>query len=271
MHLAKQKPLAVNYTYMKTNTTMNKLTKTLLLSAGILAVTASANAQSMMKKDIAGTMQLQGMFRESKLGQLNGILGANGLPALPDNNYWLNLSMNHVNKQFIMESGIGGSFTSTSAPNTANGIYTKYNQFQVYGRMGYNVAKSENMRLFPFVGLNASQAVLRIRDDRRTQNTSDFSAELLNSTSSKTIWNPRFGLEFGGGFDYLIGVKDKQVENYTIHRYIPIGVRIGYYLQTSNSNWRIDNNYNLNNGPNNKQSNVFVNLNIGLGYKVQHR
>nr|ALG05211.1 hypothetical protein [uncultured bacterium 4C6] len=168
-----------------------------------------------------------------------------------------------------MEDGIGASFTSTSAPNNTNGIYAKYNQFQIYGRAGYNISKSENIRLFPFVGINLSQAMLRIRDDRRMQNTSDFSSELLNSTSSKTIWNPRFGLEFGAGFDYLIGVKDKKIDNYTIRRYIPVGVRIGYYLQTSNSNWKVEGNHNLNNGPNNKQSNVFVNVNIGLGYKVQ--
>jgi hypothetical protein len=248
---------------------MNKLIKTLLLSAGIVAISVSANAQRTMSKEISGTMQLQGMFRESKLGQLNGILNANGIPALPDNNYWLNLSMNHMHKRMVMENGIGASITSTSAPNSTNGIHAKYNQFQIYGRAGYNIAKSENMRLFPFVGINLSQAMLRIRDDRRVQSTSDFSSELLNSTSSKTIWNPRFGLEFGGGFDYLIGVKDKKIDNYTIHRYIPVGVRIGYYLQTSNSNWRVEGNHNLNNGPNNKQSNVFVNINIGLGYKVQ--
>ncbi len=248
---------------------MKTYTKTLFFAVAITASSMVANAQRMMSKEVAGTMQLQGMFRESKLGQLNGILNANGIPSLPDNNYWLNLSMNHIYNRVIIEDGIGASFTSTSAPNNANGIYAKYNQFQVFGRAGYNVVKDDNMRLFPFVGLNLSQAMLRIRDDRRTQSTSDFSTELLNSTSSKTLWNPRFGLEFGAGFDYLIGVKDKKIDNYTIHRYIPIGVRLGYYLQTSNSNWKIDGNYNLNNGPNNKQSNVFVNINIGLGYKVQ--
>ena len=177
--------------------------------------------------------------------------------------------MNHVQKRFVFEDGIGASFTSTSAPNSTNGIHAKYNQFQIYGRAGYNVSTNENIRAFPFVGLNFSQALLRIRDDRRTQSTSDFSNELLNLTASKTLWNPRFGLEFGGGFDYLIRAKDKKMDNYTIHRNIPIGVRIGYYLQASNSNWKIEGDYNLNNGPTNKQSGVFVNVNIGLGYKVQ--
>lgn len=247
---------------------MNQLTKKLLLSAGMFAIAATASAQS-TQKEIAGTMQVQGMYRQGNLGQLNGILNANGIPSLPDNNYWLNLSMNHIYKRWVWENGIGASFTSTSAANTANGIKAKYNQYQIYGRAGYNVATTQKMRAFPFVGLNLSAAMLRIRDDNRTQNVSDFSPELLNLTASKTLWNPRFGLEFGAGFDYLIGMKDKVVDNYTIHRSVPIGVRFGYYLQTSNNNWKVDNNYNLNNGPSNKQNGVFVNVNIGLGYKLQ--
>jgi hypothetical protein len=235
----------------------------------MLAMAATASAQSTEKKEIAGTMQIQGMYRQSKLGPLNDVLNANGIPSLPDNNYWLNLSMNHVYKRWIWENGIGASFMSNSAPNTTNGIKAKYNQYQIYGRAGYNVATTEKMRAFPFVGLNFSAARLRIKDDNRTHSTSDFSPELLNLSASKTLWNPRFGLEFGAGFDYLIGVKDKVVDNYTIHRSLPIGVRFGYYLQTSSNQWRFDDNYKLNNGPNNKQSNVFVNVNIGLGFKVQ--
>ncbi len=249
-------------------TTLKKLTGKLVLSVAILLMAGMANAQD-MSKEIAGTMQIQGMYRPGKLGQLNGILNANGIPSLPDNNYWLNLSMNHVHNRWIMEDGIGASFMSTSAANTTNGIKAKYSQYQIYGRAGYNVATTEKMRAFPFVGLNLSAAMLNIRDDKRTQSTSDFSTELLNSTASKTLWNPRFGLEFGAGFDYLVAVKDKKMDNYTIHRSLPIGVRFGYYLQTSNSNWKIDEKYNLQNGPNNKQSNVFVNVNIGLGYKVK--
>jgi hypothetical protein len=248
---------------------MKKLNNLLLLVTGMLTIASAANAQGMMDKEISGTMQIQGMYRPSKLDQLNGILNVNGIPALPENNYWLNLSMNHSHKNWIMEDGIGASFMSNSAANTTNGIKAKYNQYQIYGRLGYNVSTTEKMRAFPFVGLNLSAASLNIRDDNRTQNTSEFSTELLNQTASKTLWNPRFGFEFGAGFDYLIGIKDKKVDSYVIHRSLPIGVRFGYYLQTSNSNWKIDNNYNLQNGPNNKQSNVFVNVNIGLGYKVQ--
>ncbi|MFD2863326.1 hypothetical protein [Mucilaginibacter antarcticus] len=248
---------------------MRRLLKTLILSAGTLAVAANANAQSDWKKEISGTMQVQGMYRQSKLGQLNTVLNANGIPALPENNYWINLSMNHSVKRWIIEDGIGISIMSNSAPNTTNGIKAKYNQYQAFGRLGYNVATTDKMRAFPFVGINLSAARLRIKDDTRTQSTSEFSTELLNLSASKTLWNPRFGLEFGAGFDYLIGMKDKTVDNYTIHRSLPIGVRFGYYLQTSNSQWRFDDNYRLNNGPTDKQSGVFVNVNIGLGYKLQ--
>ncbi|GAB3932678.1 hypothetical protein [Mucilaginibacter myungsuensis] len=245
---------------------MKKITRTLLIFAGVSAIALSADAQ---KKEFAGTVQVQGMFRPSKLGQLNGILNANSIPSLPENNYWLNLSMNRIYKKFVFEDGIGASFTSTSEANTVNGIKAKYNQFQVFGRFGYDIANNPKMRAFPFVGVNFSQGMLRIRDDNRVQSQPNFSNQLLNQSASKTLWNPRFGLEFGGGFDYLIGVKDKQVDNYTIHRAIPLGVRFGYYLQTSDSNWKTDSNYDLANGPNNKQSAVFVNVNIGLGYKVQ--
>jgi hypothetical protein len=247
---------------------MKQLTKKLLLSAGILAITAGANAQS-SQKEFAGTMQVQGMYRQSELGPLNNVLNANGIPSLPENNYWLNLSMNHVYKRWLVEDGIGASFMSNSAPNSVNGIKAKYNQYQVYGRVGYNVATTPKMRAFPFAGINLSAARLRIKDDAHTHSETDFSPQLLNTTANKTLWNPRFGLEFGAGFDYLIGIKDKVIDNYTIHRSLPIGVRFGYYLQTSNSQWRFDDNYKLNNGPSNKQSGVFVNVNIGLGYKLQ--
>jgi hypothetical protein len=248
---------------------MTKLTYALLFSISLLTIAGAAQAQDDFPKEVAGTMQLQGMYRQSKLGQLNGILGANGIPALPENNYFLSLSMNHVHNKWVMEDGIGASFTSTSVANATNGIRAKYNQYQIYGRLGYDVSTREKMRAFPFVGINLSTANLRIQDNTRMQSTSNFSPELLNLTASKTFWNPRFGLEFGGGFDYLIPVKDKKMDNITIHRSLPIGLRFGYYLQTSNSPWRVDDNYKLQNGPDNKQSNIFVNLNIGLGYKVR--
>lgn len=254
---------------------MKKLTIALSLFI-VLASALNVHAQSdttkkrgWFKRNIAGAVQLQGTYRQSKLGQLNSILNVNGIPALPENNFWLNLSMSHVHKNWLFEDGIGGTFTSTSAPNASNGIKAKYNQFQFYTRAGYNVSKSANYRLYPFLGINLSQAMLRIQDDNKIKSTSEFSTELLNTSASKTLWNPRFGVELGAGFDYLIKMKEKQMDCYTIQRNIPIGFRVGYYLQATSSNWKIDDNYNLNNGPNNKQSNIFVTLNIGLGYSIK--
>ena len=251
---------------------MKKTTITLFTAIALLSGITAARAQSpggsgWFKKNIAGAFQIQGTYRESKLGQLNDILAKNNLAPLSDNNYWLNLSMSHIHKNWLFEDGLGGTFTSTS--KNPNNFKVLYNQFQLYTRAGYNLSKSENYRLYPFLGLNLSQAMLRIQDNARTQSTSDFSSELLNSTSSKTLWNPRFGVELGAGFDYIIKLKEKQMDCYTIQRNIPIGFRIGYYLQATDSNWKIDDNYNLNNGPNNKQSNIFVSLNIGLGYAVK--
>lgn len=248
---------------------------TIILSIG--ALTQSATAQSdtskhhgwWSKKEFAGALQLQTTYRQSNLGQLNTILNKNNIPSLPDNNFSLNLSMSHLHGKWVFEDGIGGTFTSTSAANTSNGIKASYNNFQVYTRAGYDISTNTNVRFFPFLGLNFSDAMLRIRDDNKTQSTSDFSTELLNNTASKTLWNPQFGIELGAGFDYVIKMKTIQKEHYTFQRNIPIGLRIGYYLQATNSDWKIDDNYTLNNGPNQKQSNVFVTFNIGLGYVVK--
>lgn len=252
---------------------MKKLTLTLCALA-ILATTAHAQTDTAkhrgwFKRDVAGAMQLQVTYRPSKLGDLNAILNKNAIPSLPENNIWLNLSMSHIHKNWLFEDGIGGSFTSTGDRNAANGIRAKYNQLQFYTRAAYNFSDNENVRLYPFVGLNLSEAMLRMQDDNRTQSTSDFSNELTNLTASKTLWNPNLGFEFGGGFDYVIKLKAKQMDRYTIQRNIPIGVRVGYYLQATNSKWKIDDNYMLNNGPANKQSAVFVSLNIGLGYAIK--
>src|SRR5476651_425994 len=235
----------------------------------------NANAQSDTTKKhgwfnhpIAGAMQLQLTYRQSQLGGLNSILNANGIHSLPDNNIWLNLSMTHIHKNWLFEDGLGGTFTSSGDAN-ANGVYAKLNQVQFYTRAGYNVSQSKDVRLFPFIGINLSEAMLRIQDDARTQSTSNFGTELTNLTASKTLWNPQLGFEFGAGFDYLIKMKPKQMAGYTIQRNIPIGVRAGYYLQATNTSWKIDNNYTLNNGPADKQSMVFVSFNIGLGYEVK--
>jgi hypothetical protein len=251
---------------------MKKLTLTLCALAVLTvaqAQTEKTKSEGWFKKSIAGAAQIQVTYRQSNLGQLNAILNKNLIPSLPDNNVWLNLGMSHVHKNWLFEDGLGGTFTSTGDRNATNGLRAKYNQFQFYTRAAYNVSKNENVRLYPFVGLNLSEGMLRIQDDNLTQSTSDFSTEILNTTASKTIWNANLGFEFGGGFDYLIKLKPKQMDCYTIQRNIPIGVRVGYYLQATSTKWKIDNNYNLNNGPTNKQSAVFVSLNIGLGYAIK--
>lgn len=257
---------------------MKKLT---MISCVLLALSIGAKAQTDTSRHhswfmhnnniggISGAAQVQVTYRQSKLGQLNSILNNNNIHSLPDNNIWINLSMNHIHKRWMVEDGIGATPTSTANASNGDNLKAKYNQFQIYARAAYNFSNSADFRVFPFVGVNLSDAMLRIQDKARSESTSDFSQELLNSTSSKTLWNPQFGVELGGGFDYVIKMSSKQFDCYTVERNIPIGVRIGYYLQATSTKWKVDDNYNLNNGPSNKQSAVFVSVNIGLGYEVK--
>src|SRR6185312_16084948 len=115
---------------------MKKLT-TLVLGAGILLFSATAQAQnsdttkgswfSHSLHGIAGSAQIQATYRYTYMGPLNRILGADGLPTLGTNNFWLNLSMNHIHNNWIVEDGIG--FTPWTT-NEANGIKTSFNQYQ---------------------------------------------------------------------------------------------------------------------------------------------
>jgi len=248
---------------------LNYLFGLLMLVLASVSVKAQSNNDEprWLKHIDAGAAQIQVTYRPSKLDQLNTMLNNNGISSLSGNNVWINLSMNHIHKNWFFEDGIGISPLSTG--RSANGdLKAKYGQGQIFGRVGYGVSKSANYRVFPFVGLNLSDAMLKIQDNTRTQSTDDFSTELLNSTSNKTFWDPNLGIEIGGGFDYLIKLKPKQVACYTVERNIPIGIRMGYYLQVTSTKWKIDD-YSLNNGPSQKQSNVFVSLNIGLGYQVR--
>jgi len=245
---------------------------TLLIMLTIAAIT-TANAQTdtmryhrWFKHDIAGAVQIQVTYRKGNTLQLNQDLNKAGIPSLSSNDVWINASMAHYNHNWIMEDGLG--FTPTSTATSANNLKARYNQYQAYFRTGYNVLTEDDIRLYPFVGLNFSAAVLDIQDNARIQNTSDFTTELLNSTSSKTFYQPNFGIELGGGFDYLIKMKPKRKEFFTVQRSIPIGIRAGYYINTYASDWRIDN-YGFGNSPNQKQSAVFLSFNIGLGYEVK--
>jgi hypothetical protein len=116
--------------------------------------------------------------------------------------------------------------------------------------------------------VNFSAAVLDIQDHNRIQSTDNFTDEILNSTSSKTFYQPNFGIEIGAGFDYQIKVKPKKMECLVIQRTIPIGVRFGYYYNAYAGDWKIDS-YKLQDGPTEKQNAVFVSFNIGLGYELK--
>jgi hypothetical protein len=246
----------------------------------ILAATLTASAQKadtvkrhrwnnrMEMHDMpAGAVQVQVTYRQYDMGQLNNSLNSAGIPSLSNNDIWINLSMSHIHNKWISEDGIG--FTPLSTSN-ANNIKTRFNQYQLYFRQAYNLSNSSTYRAYPFIGANFSMAVLNIEDYAREQNVTNFSQALLNSTSSKTFYQPNFGIEFGGGFDYVIKLKPKSMDCITVQRNIPIGIRAGYYLNTYASRWKIDD-YGYNNSPNNKQSAVFVSLNIGLGYEVNKR
>jgi len=225
--------------------------------------TDSVNTHSWFMHSIAGAAQVQLTYRQTDISQLNQALAANGLNTISPANIWINASMHHMCHDFITEDGIG--FTPV-AMSSNNGLYAKYNQYQLFFRAGYNVLKHTDVKLYPFAGLNFSAAVLNIDDNAGIDKTGSFSNELLSSTASKTFYQGNFGVELGAGFDYLIPVKPKQMECFTIKRNIPIGIRAGYYINAYASDWKIDN-HSLRGGDQ-KQSAVFVSLNIGLGYEI---
>ncbi|WP_157543943.1 hypothetical protein [Mucilaginibacter paludis] len=249
---------------------MKKLIFTLSIAlAGVLAAKAqstdSVKSNSWFKHNVAGAAQIQVTYRKSNLNQLNAALNKNGFPSLSENSIWINASMSHIHQKWLFEDGIGFTPLSTSE---VNNIKARYNQYQVYFRAGYDISKNADFRLYPFAGINLSGAVLNIQDKARQENVNDFSQELLNSTSSKTLYQPNFGIELGAGFDYLIKMKTKQMDCFQIQRSIPVGLRLGYYINASAGDWKIDS-YTLSNGPGNKQSAVFVSFNIGLGYMIR--
>ena len=243
--------------------------KLTLLTAGVITLGATAvKAQSNdWFHNIEGAAQIQVTYRSANITPLNQALNKDGIPSISNNDVWFNLSMHHEHKKWIWEDGLGFTPLATSTTNNGN-FKTHYNQYQVYGRMGYDISQNPMYKVYPFVGANLSAAVLNIEDKAREQTTSDFATELTNQTASKTLYQPNFGIEAGVGFDYLIKVKSKQIDCFTINRNIPIGIRAGYYFNTYASDWRIDN-YGLANSPNGKQNAVFLSFNIGLGYEIQ--
>jgi hypothetical protein len=245
-----------------------------LLFLGFMVLGTSVGwAQSMdtlktrgwLKHEVSGSAQIQVTYRKGNTTQLNYDLNSVGIPPVASNDLWINLSMSHYNHHWIMEDGLGFTPISTSS---VNNLKARYNQYQAYFRAGYDVSKDAAFKLYPFIGIDFSAAVLDIQDNGRIQSVTSFSQELLNSTSSKTFYQPNFGIELGAGFDYFIKVKSKKVDCFEIQRNIPIGIRAGYYINTYAGDWKI-NNYSLQSGPSSKQSAVFISLNIGLGYTIK--
>lgn len=214
---------------------------------------------------IYGAFSIRATYRQGNLTQLNQILTHEGLAGLGDNNLWLDLTSLHMRHNWIFEDGIGLTPTTKS---TNNGMEALYNQFHLYLRVGYNVVPKAQFRLFPFVGANLSDALLRIHDNNYGNN--DFAQSLMGGSRSRSYNQWRFGIDLGAGFDYSIPAKPKHYDYFTVERNVPIGVRVGYHIQTSDSNWYLDD-YKLTNGPDNKQNAVFVSVNIGLGYVLRKR
>ena len=227
-------------------------------------VTSSNWAGKWMNHNIAGVFGVQVTYRHTNLDQINSALLSNGIPKLRNSDIWINLTQDHIHNKWIFEDGLG----ATPLTESDNGnIKAKFGQAQAYFRAGYDITKNSPFRFFPFAGLNFTGAMLRIQDYARTNAAATFNSEILNSTSSKTFYQGNFGIELGAGFDYLIKLKSKSMDCVTIERNIPIGIRAGYYINASQSNWKVDD-HSLTNSPDKKQSAVFVSLNIGLGYNV---
>ena len=248
---------------------INGLVITILM---LFAVTAKAQRTDSLKMhdwmhhDFAGAQQIQLTYRKGNISQLDAVLVNNGFPILKEYDFWINASMSHVGKKFMTEDGLGFTPVATSESNS---IKIRYNQYQAYWRIGYNVSSNSSYRLYPFAGVNLSAAVLDIQDKTAERSVNNFSNELLNSTVSKTLYQPNFGIELGGGFDFVIKLKPKVMDCVTIQRNMPVGFRVGYYINTYASNWKFDG-YGLGRNPNQKQSAVFATFNIGLGYAVKH-
>jgi hypothetical protein len=248
---------------------MKKFTFALVALALLCSYAAQAqkkdtvSTQNWFNRDIIGAAQIQLTYRSGNISQLNNALAANGLHTISANDLWINASMHHDWHNWITEDGIGFAPVATSSNN---GLDAKYNQYQLYFRAGYNVLQSANAKLYPFAGINFSAGVLNIEDNNGVKSTNSFSDEILNSTSTKTFYQPNFGIELGAGFDYLIPVAPKQMNCLIIKRNIPIGIRAGYYINAYAGDWKI-NDYSLQGGTQ-KQSAVFVSFNIGLGYEI---
>src|SRR5258708_767889 len=239
-------------------------TATFIVVTSLLAISNGSFAQKNGLHEFSGGINFQAGYRKNNIDQLNSALGKNGLPTLSNNNIWYNLSFTHDYKRLITELGLGFTIPSKS---DANGIKTSYYQNQFFFRAGYNITGSHDFRLYPFAGINVSRAVLRIKDNRPSSNTNDFTNQVLTPTLAKTIHQNNFGIDLGAGFDYLIKLKSKQIEGHEIQRTLPVGIRAGYYIQTSAAKWKFDEN-SISNSPQQQTNSFFATISIGLGYLI---
>src|SRR5260370_32633503 len=130
---------------------MKKLTSTLLLIAALFGtVTLKAQTDTLKTKnwfvhghDFAGAAQIQLTYRKGNISQLNQILNSNGIQSKNQYNLWINASMSHIHHNWLMEDGIGFTPVATSSQNNLD---VKYNQYQVYLRLGYNVSQNSDFR-----------------------------------------------------------------------------------------------------------------------------
>ncbi len=248
---------------------MKKVTALLLVPAfmGIMSARAQQSPigdnGDMSNRDISGAVQFQLMYRPNNISQINNALNVNGLHSINPHDWWINISMHHEAHKWVTEDGLGFTPTATSENN---GLDAKYNQYQAYFRVGYNISPSSDFKLYPFIGGTFTAAFLNIEDHNGIRSAPTFSDEILNNTATKTFFQPNLGVELGAGFDYLIRVKSRQLDCLTVQRSIPIGVRAGYYFNAWAGDWRI-NSYGFS-SPNQKQDAAFVTFNIGLGYEV---
>jgi hypothetical protein len=252
-----------------------KTKNTSLLTLLLAIITLSAKAQTNNNSNDSthyrhqreGGLSLQIGYRaKNNLGQLNQALGINGLPGLAENNIWFGLAFNHVyNAKVITEFGLGFIAPSRS---TLNDLKVTYNQGEIFYRIGYNIARTDNYRLYPFAGVSLSRARLKIRDNSAINSVNDFNNQILNLSSGKTIHQSNFGGQVGLGYDYLVKLGSKQKGTHTVERTLPIGLRAGYAFQGNPADWKIDN-HSLSNGPAQKNNSLFITLSVGLGYSVK--
>jgi hypothetical protein len=232
------------------------------------ADTASRNkkADHWHRFDVAGSFDFQVEYRKNNVDELNSYLTQQGFGALNNNNIWLNLAANKIYANKLVTMLAIGATPQASV--TANDIKVSLWRGQIQIGAGYNLSSSTSYRLYPMVGVNFGDAKLKVKDMGNINNTNDFGEALFNQSASKTLHQHTFAIELGAGFDYVIKLKDKQMDCFTLQRNIPIGIRVGYYLPTYMSNWEVDD-HELLNGPEKKVSSFFATLSIGLGYGVK--